>query len=213
MVAFSTIALSLSAVAGAFAAPTADAFEDIPDFELTSTNSLARRQDYNQNYKTSGTVNYSPTSNGYSVSFSNAGDFVVGKGWKTGTTRFVWPRSRKACQLQLTTLTVILTSAVPPRPRLVQYSYLCTVGPRTLSLSTTSRNIPVMALGPPKAPKLVLLPAMALSTIFGSTPKSTSLRSLAPPHSLSTSATGKTSDLVVERLPRSVTLMLGLSSA
>lgn len=89
MVAFSTIALGLSAVAGAFAAPTANAAEDLPDFELSNTTNLVRRQDYNQNYKTSGNVNYSPTNNGYSVSFSNAGDFVVGKGWKTGTTRYV----------------------------------------------------------------------------------------------------------------------------
>jgi hypothetical protein len=49
---------------------------------------LARRQDYNQNYKTSGNVNFSPSNNGYSVQFSNAGDFVVGKGWKTGTSRY-----------------------------------------------------------------------------------------------------------------------------
>jgi endo-1,4-beta-xylanase len=86
MVAFSSIVLGLSAIAGsAFAAPTAD----VPDFELSPVQgkSLAARQDYNQNYKTSGNVQFNPTSNGYSVSFSNAGDFVVGKGWNKGTTR------------------------------------------------------------------------------------------------------------------------------
>lgn len=88
MVAFCTIAVGLTAVAGAFAAPTAGAVEDLPDFELTNTTNLVRRQDYNQNYKTSGSVNYSPTNDGYSVSFTNAGDFVVGKGWKTGTARY-----------------------------------------------------------------------------------------------------------------------------
>lgn len=93
MVAFSHIALALSAVAGSLAAPTANPIEDLPDFELTNVTSLVRRQDYNQNYKTSGNVNFSPTNNGYSVSFSNAGDFVVGKGWKTGTTRLVFSRS------------------------------------------------------------------------------------------------------------------------
>jgi len=88
MVAFSTLALALSAVAtGVFAAPAADPNHDAPDFEFTSENRLTRRQDYNQNYKTSGNVNFSPSSNGYSVSFSNAGDFVVGKGWNKGTTR------------------------------------------------------------------------------------------------------------------------------
>jgi endo-1,4-beta-xylanase len=91
MVAFSTVAVALSAVAGALAAPAADASTtsfEAPDFELTVENStLVRRQDYNQNYKTSGNVNFQPTNNGYSVNFSNAGDFVVGKGWKTGTNR------------------------------------------------------------------------------------------------------------------------------
>ncbi|KAF2655954.1 glycoside hydrolase family 11 protein [Lophiostoma macrostomum CBS 122681] len=86
MVAFSQLALALSAVAGAFAAPAADPNADAPDFDLNGDR-LMKRQDYNQNYKTSGNVNFSPGSNGYSVTFSGAGDFVVGKGWKTGTTR------------------------------------------------------------------------------------------------------------------------------
>ena len=89
MVAFSHLALALSAVAASFAAPAADPKNaDAPDFEFSGVeNQLMRRQDYNQNYKTSGNVNFSPTRNGYSVSFSGAGDFVVGKGWKTGTNR------------------------------------------------------------------------------------------------------------------------------
>ena len=86
MVAFSSIVLAVSAIAGsAFAAPVAD----VPDFELSGpkAGALVARQDYNQNYKTSGNVNLQSKSNGYSVSFSNAGDFVVGKGWSKGTTR------------------------------------------------------------------------------------------------------------------------------
>ncbi|KAH7071540.1 endo-1,4-beta-xylanase B precursor [Paraphoma chrysanthemicola] len=90
MVAISQLALALATFVGAFAAPAAEAAAEptfeAPDFELTSKD-LMKRQDYNQNYKTSGNVNFSPTNNGYSVQFSNAGDFVVGKGWKTGTTR------------------------------------------------------------------------------------------------------------------------------
>ncbi len=85
MVAFSHLALAISAVTAVFAAPTAD--PDAPDFVIGPQN-LARRQDYNQNYKTGGSVNFQPNSNGYSVTFSGAGDFVVGKGWKTGTTRY-----------------------------------------------------------------------------------------------------------------------------
>ena len=84
MVNISYVAVAISAITGALAAPTPD--PDAPDFMIGPAN-LARRQDYNQNYKTGGNVNFSPSSNGYSVSFSGAGDFVVGKGWKTGTTR------------------------------------------------------------------------------------------------------------------------------
>jgi len=86
MVAFNHLAIALGAITGVFAAPAADPNADAPDFELTNT-TLVRRQDYNQNYKTSGNVQFSPSNNGYKVTFSNAGDFVVGKGWRTGTTR------------------------------------------------------------------------------------------------------------------------------
>ncbi len=88
MVAFTYLAVVAAAITGTLAAPAANAGADAPDFEFGPHN-LARRQDYNQNYKTGGSVNFSPSSNGYSVSFSGAGDFVVGKGWKTGTTRLV----------------------------------------------------------------------------------------------------------------------------
>lgn len=84
MVALSYLAFAISACTAAVAVPTAD--PNAPDFIIGPEN-LVRRQDYNQNYKTGGNVNFSPTSNGYSVSFSGAGDFVVGKGWSTGTTR------------------------------------------------------------------------------------------------------------------------------
>ncbi len=85
MVALKYLTVAAAAISGVFAAPTAEAL-DAPDFEVGAHN-LARRQDYNQNYKTGGNVNFSPTSNGYSVTFSGAGDFVVGKGWKTGKAR------------------------------------------------------------------------------------------------------------------------------
>jgi endo-1,4-beta-xylanase len=88
MVSFKYISLAALAIVEALAVPasTHGPQPDIPDFELGRDN-LARRQDYNQNYKTGGSVNFSPSSNGYSVTFSGAGDFVVGKGWKKGTTR------------------------------------------------------------------------------------------------------------------------------
>ena len=102
MVVLAQLALVLSAVAGTLAAPAADfvgpapqvrevgdaaSTNDLPDFELGPHNH-ERRQDYTQNYKTGGNVNFSPGSNGYSVTFSGAGDFVVGKGWKKGSDRY-----------------------------------------------------------------------------------------------------------------------------
>lgn len=84
MVTLNHLALAIAAIPTVFAAPTAG--PDAPDF-LIGPHNLARRQDYNQNYKTGGSVNFSPASSGYSVTFSGAGDFVVGKGWKTGTAR------------------------------------------------------------------------------------------------------------------------------
>ncbi|KAI8631451.1 glycoside hydrolase family 11 protein [Xylariaceae sp. FL1651] len=88
MVALTHFIVALSTVVGALAAPAPapEPAADMPDFEI-GTNNLARRQDYTQNYKTGGNVNFQSTSNGYSVSFSGAQDFVVGRGWQTGTSR------------------------------------------------------------------------------------------------------------------------------
>ncbi|KAL9082501.1 MAG: hypothetical protein Q9165_008878 [Trypethelium subeluteriae] len=83
MVGFTYLSLVLSA-ASCFAVPTESIERTAnPDFELG--NKLVRRQDYNQDYTTSGTVSYSPASNGYSVTYSGAQDFVVGKGWSAGS--------------------------------------------------------------------------------------------------------------------------------
>ncbi|KAK0614437.1 glycoside hydrolase family 11 protein [Immersiella caudata] len=92
MVPFTCLSLLAVAMPGIFAIPTAQPDPNLPDFEIgPQTGNLARRQggmDYNQNWKAGqGNINYSPSSNGYSVTFSNAGDFVVGKGWRTGKAR------------------------------------------------------------------------------------------------------------------------------
>jgi len=86
MVALARLAIALSTIVGVFAAPTPEANVDIPNFELGSEH-LARRQDYTQNYRTGGNVNFQSKSNGYLVSFSGAADFVVGRGWNKGTSR------------------------------------------------------------------------------------------------------------------------------
>jgi endo-1,4-beta-xylanase len=86
IVALIRFAIALSAIVGALAAPTAEAAADLPNFKLGIEN-LARRQDYTQNYRTGGTVNFQSKSNGYSVTFSRATDFVVGRGWNRGTSR------------------------------------------------------------------------------------------------------------------------------
>ncbi|KAF2713799.1 glycoside hydrolase family 11 protein [Pleomassaria siparia CBS 279.74] len=87
MVAFTSFLVAAWAIVGSLAAPTAESIADAgPDFELRRT-SLARRQDYTQDYETTGTVDFTSSDTGYSVTFSGAADFVVGKGWKTGTRR------------------------------------------------------------------------------------------------------------------------------
>jgi endo-1,4-beta-xylanase len=95
MIAIYYLFVELCAVAGSLAAPTdspplfnRDLEQRTPDFDfLGNVSRLMSRQDNNQDYKTSGNVNYSPTSGGYSVKFSNAQDFVVGKSWTTGSAR------------------------------------------------------------------------------------------------------------------------------
>lgn len=78
------LSTTIAALSGAaLASPT----PDVPDFAIGPENLARRQMDYNQNYKTGGNVNFSPTSNGYSVTFSGAGDFVVGKGWRRGQER------------------------------------------------------------------------------------------------------------------------------
>jgi endo-1,4-beta-xylanase len=92
MVAITYLAAGAAAVTSVVAIPASvhvrSPADDHPDFDMSfALNNLTKRQDYNQNYKTGGNVNFQPNNNGYSVSFSGAGDFVVGKGWKTGTSR------------------------------------------------------------------------------------------------------------------------------
>lgn len=88
MVSFSHLLFAISAAIGALGAPAAEP-ETLAtaDFVLNNETNIVRRQDYTQNYKTGGNVQFSTTSNGYSVTFSGAKDFVVGRGWKTGSAR------------------------------------------------------------------------------------------------------------------------------
>ncbi|TVY85992.1 Endo-1,4-beta-xylanase [Lachnellula willkommii] len=88
MVSFTTILLASAAVTISLAAPLDDSelISRIPDFDFSQLGSnLTRRQTYSTDYTTGGTVNYSPGALGqYSVTFSQANDFVVGKGWNPG---------------------------------------------------------------------------------------------------------------------------------
>jgi endo-1,4-beta-xylanase len=58
-----------------------------PDHPLFRRNLTSRSNtNFNQDYTTGGTVNYSPGTNGYSVSWNTQQDFVVGVGWQPGST-------------------------------------------------------------------------------------------------------------------------------
>lgn len=92
MVSFTHFIVALSAIAGSLAAPKAESVpierdlkKRAPDFELGNLNLLFRRQNYNQDYATGGDVVYTHTSNGFTVKFDDADDFVVGVGWNPGS--------------------------------------------------------------------------------------------------------------------------------
>ncbi|KAF4634778.1 hypothetical protein G7Y89_g3309 [Cudoniella acicularis] len=84
MVSYSAFLLAVSTITGVLAAPT----DTSPNFALERYSDLVPRQSYSTDYKTGGTVNYVSGSGGeYKVTFSEAQDFVVGKGWATGSAR------------------------------------------------------------------------------------------------------------------------------
>jgi endo-1,4-beta-xylanase len=89
MVAFSSLVVALSVIAASVASPVDITEIGLADFVLRRDNSsLARRQtpNYNQDYTTGGTVNYSPSGGSFSVNWNTQNDFVVGVGWTTGST-------------------------------------------------------------------------------------------------------------------------------
>lgn len=93
MATFLRYSIYLSLLAGSIAATEHSTNKNITergphDFFLGLENTVNRRTtiNYDQDYTTGGTVNYSPSSTGFSVTWSNAQDFVVGVGWTTGST-------------------------------------------------------------------------------------------------------------------------------
>lgn len=94
MVAFSRLVIAFSAIAGSLASPTNTVREiskrGEQDFVLRGNNSTLRRRqsspNYTQDYTTGGTVSFSPNGGSFSVNWNTQDDFVVGRGWSTGTT-------------------------------------------------------------------------------------------------------------------------------
>jgi endo-1,4-beta-xylanase len=94
MVAFSSLVLAFSGLAVSLACPMDLVKKEVTergtqDFVLHPENSVHRRStpNYNQDYTTGGTVNYSPSGSSFSVTWNTQDDFVVGVGWSTGSTR------------------------------------------------------------------------------------------------------------------------------
>lgn len=91
---FSTLAIALLTVSGAFASPilTAEvASTNVtergePDFILGNHNFRKRQSpNYSQDYIAGGAnVQFSPNGNSFSVNFNTNQDFVVGRGWQKG---------------------------------------------------------------------------------------------------------------------------------
>ncbi|KAL6787405.1 glycoside hydrolase family 11 protein [Trichoderma sp. SZMC 28012] len=97
MVAFSRFVAGLSVIAASLAAPTEVAEKKVeergeynfflgPDHPLSRRNLAGRSNtNYNQDYTTGGTVNFTPSTNGFSLNWNTQEDFVVGVGWNPGS--------------------------------------------------------------------------------------------------------------------------------
>lgn len=106
MVSFTALVVGLGALALSQGAPTASLspLEERGDmnFVMGYDHPLAKRfgnfsvraigpavgprsnTNYNQNYKTGGTVNFTPGTNSFSLNWNTQQDFVVGVGWQPG---------------------------------------------------------------------------------------------------------------------------------
>jgi len=87
MVGFSSLFVAFIAIGASLAAPVDTLIERSPeDFFVNSRElgNLHRRQNYIENYTTGGTVDFSPSSTGFSVTWDTPDDFIVGKGWSVG---------------------------------------------------------------------------------------------------------------------------------
>jgi len=87
MVSFTALTLALAAATLTLSAPVDEQLTSRnPNFDL-GLKGLSKRQSYSSDYTTGGNVDYSPSGSGpYTVTFSGASDFVVGKGWNPGNT-------------------------------------------------------------------------------------------------------------------------------
>ncbi|KAB5571731.1 concanavalin A-like lectin/glucanase domain-containing protein [Coniochaeta sp. 2T2.1] len=100
MVILNTILIALVGAAATLAAPTPTEAglesRGPANFVLHPDHPLARRfanltertnPSYTQNYKTGGTVNFTPTGTGFNLNYNVQQDFVVGVGWNPGNTQ------------------------------------------------------------------------------------------------------------------------------
>jgi endo-1,4-beta-xylanase len=94
---FSYLLIALSVALGSLAAPTdraavqPDLAEREPDLVLSGSAALDARSirpDFSLNYTDgTGVVDFSNSTDGYSVKFSGSQNFAVGRGWRNGTDR------------------------------------------------------------------------------------------------------------------------------
>lgn len=101
MLGLASLLLVFSGISPLLAAPTAsnELEERGPaDFILHPDHPLARRfanlteranPTFTQNYKTGGTVNFTPTGTGFNLNYNVQQDFVVGVGWNPGNAQYV----------------------------------------------------------------------------------------------------------------------------
>lgn len=119
-----TLLTVLYAAASALALPTSTTTDLIvPDFVLSPEHALNRRQsiNYNQQYTTGGSIQYSHSGSSYSAIWNNANDFVVGIGWNPGNSKYVLPSSPLLFYLTsyVSTLPILQFSTYPTNPYLL----------------------------------------------------------------------------------------------
>ena len=170
MVSLSSLLIGATTVLSVLAAPTSLIKRNDFDTSLTKratapgtgTNGGYYYSYYNSGSASSVTVNLGAGGE-YNVKWTNCDNFVVGKGWQTGSARYIFAQS--PLHLKLSKLIVAETSSTPARStHLAMAIFPYTAGPLAHWSSTTSWNRTATTIQVLLVPSKVRSTAMAVPT-------------------------------------------------